>query len=238
MRGLQEGHGSRLAGIPSDEAAWEGKGGQVELELISHGRRRNTNSSDRVPDQERDKGVPSGGLPRKGWDTDGDEDIFLALACPGHRGHLGGGKSPTPKVLTMPHAGPLADPQWKTSRYCDVQGLGGAEEKATGGDRAAGKHRDSLRGLRETTRGGTKFQVPGANNDGRGQRLASGGGKPDEGAEELGTAETDTDQGRGGQENIGNIFKAVVQQVLLFGAETWVFTPIIERALDSFVHGA
>ena len=33
--------------------------------------------------------------------------------------------------------------------------------------------------------------------------LASGGGKPGEGAEELGTAETDTEQGRGGQENIG-----------------------------------
>ena len=50
--------------------------------------------------------------------------------------------------------------------------------------------------------------------------MASGGGKPGEGAEELGTAETDTEQGRGGQENIGEFFKAVVQQVLLFGAET------------------
>ena len=35
----------------------------------------------------------------------------------------------------------------------------------------------------------------------------------------------------------GNVFKAVVQQVLLFGAETWVLTPRIERALDSFMHG-
>ena len=30
---------------------------------------------------------------------------------------------------------------------------------------------------------------------------------------------------------------AVVQQVLMFGAETWVVTPRIERALDSFMHG-
>ena len=30
----------------------------------------------------------------------------------------------------------------------------------------------------------------------------------------------------------------VVQQVLLFGAEIWVLTPRIERALDSFMHGA
>ena len=36
----------------------------------------------------------------------------------------------------------------------------------------------------------------------------------------------------------GNFFKAVVQQVLLFGAETWVATPRTERALNSFIHGA
>ena len=35
----------------------------------------------------------------------------------------------------------------------------------------------------------------------------------------------------------GNCFKAVVQQVLLFGAETWVVTPRMERALSSFMHG-
>ena len=35
----------------------------------------------------------------------------------------------------------------------------------------------------------------------------------------------------------GNFFKAVVQQVLLFGAETWVVTPRMEHALDSFIHG-
>ena len=37
---------------------------------------------------------------------------------------------------------------------------------------------------------------------------------------------------------LGNFFKAVVQQVLLFGAETWVVLPILERALNSFIHGA
>ena len=36
----------------------------------------------------------------------------------------------------------------------------------------------------------------------------------------------------------GNFFKAVVQAVLLFGAETWVLTPRIERALESFLHWA
>ena len=110
--GLREGDGGRVAGISLDYVAWEGKGGQVELERISHGRRRNTDLSDRVPNQGRDEGMPSGGLPRKGWDTDGNENIFMAPACPGHRGYLGGGKPPPPKVLTMRHAGPVSDPQW------------------------------------------------------------------------------------------------------------------------------
>ena len=36
----------------------------------------------------------------------------------------------------------------------------------------------------------------------------------------------------------GNFFKAVVQQVLLFGAETWAVSPMMERALSAFIHGA
>ena len=36
----------------------------------------------------------------------------------------------------------------------------------------------------------------------------------------------------------GNLFKAVVQQVLLFGADTWVVLPIMERALNYFIHGS
>ena len=36
----------------------------------------------------------------------------------------------------------------------------------------------------------------------------------------------------------GNFFKAVVQAILLLGAETWVLTPRIERALESFMHEA
>ena len=67
-----------------------------------------------LPDQGKAEELPCGGLPRKGWDTDGDEDAFLSQACPGHRDHIGGGKPPTPKVLTMQLAGPVADPQWET----------------------------------------------------------------------------------------------------------------------------
>ena len=34
----------------------------------------------------------------------------------------------------------------------------------------------------------------------------------------------------------GHFFKALVQVVLLFETETWVLTPIMERALSSFHH--
>ena len=88
--------------------------------------------------------MPSGGLPRKGRDTDGDESAFLAPACPGHCDHIGGGKPPTYKVLTMRHAGTVAVPQWETQEHRDVQDWDREEETATGGDRDAGKHGDGL----------------------------------------------------------------------------------------------
>ena len=34
----------------------------------------------------------------------------------------------------------------------------------------------------------------------------------------------------------GHFFKALVQVVLLFGADTWILTPRMERALSSFQH--
>ena len=69
--------------------------------------------------------MPSGDLPGKGRDTDGDEGAFLAPACPGHRDHLGGGKPPTSNVLTMRHAGPVAVPQWEKQEHRNVQEWGG-----------------------------------------------------------------------------------------------------------------
>ena len=37
---------------------------------------------------------------------------------------------------------------------------------------------------------------------------------------------------------LGNFFKVVVQQVLLFGAETWVVSPMMEWVLSAFIHEA
>ena len=70
------------------------------------------------------------------------------------------------------------------------------------------KHGDGLRGLREATRSGPQFQIPGVDNDGGGRQLAISGGKPVEGEEELGTAETYPEQGRGGQEDIRDVFQS------------------------------
>ena len=90
-----------------------------------------------------------------------------------------------------------------------MQEWGGAKETPDGGDRTAGKHGEGLRGLRKANRSGPQFQIPGADNDGGGRRLASIGGKPSEGAEELGTADKDPEQGRGGQEGFWENFQSV-----------------------------
>ena len=108
----------------------------------------------------------------------------------------------------MRHAGPVAYPKWETSRYRDMQEWGGAEETATGGNTTTRKHGDGLQGILEATRSCSQFQIPGADHDGGGRRLASGGGKSCEGAEELGAADTDTHQGRGGQADIRDVFKS------------------------------
>ena len=78
----------------------------MELGSLGHGRR-TTDVPDGLPDQGRAAELPSRGLPRMGREEDGDADALLQPACPGYRDHLGGGKPPTPKVITMRHAGPL-----------------------------------------------------------------------------------------------------------------------------------
>ena len=135
MRGMREGDGGRVAGIPPYDTARKGEGITVEMRSLSHGRRP-TNISDGFPDQGRSEELTCGGLPRKGWDTDSGADEFLQPACPGHRDHLGGGKPPSPKVLMMQHAGPVAGTQQETPRHRDVQEKGGTEETADGGDRS------------------------------------------------------------------------------------------------------
>ena len=111
VRVMREGDGGEIAGIPPDDTSQTGKGRAVELGSLGH-RRRPANISPGLPDQGRAYELPCGGLPRKGWETDSDADAFLQPACPGNHDNLGGGKPPTPKVITMRLAGTVAGTQW------------------------------------------------------------------------------------------------------------------------------
>ena len=89
---------------------------------------------------------------------------FLQPACLGHRDHIGGGKPPTPKVLTMRHAGTVTGTQREAPCHRIVQERGGAEETADSGGRPEGKHGEGLLDLWEPNRYGQTVQVPGAGN--------------------------------------------------------------------------
>ena len=52
----------------------------------------------------------------------------------------------------------------------------------------------------------------------------------------MGAVVADIEPGGGGSEGVGKILKVATQSMLLFGAETWVLTPRMERALSSFQH--
>ena len=102
------------------------------------------NILDGFPNQGRAEELPCGGMPRKGWDTESYADAFLQPACPGRLDHPGGGKPPTPKLLAMRHAGPVAGTKWETPRHSDVQERGGTEVTADGGDRPERKYGEGL----------------------------------------------------------------------------------------------
>ena len=106
VRGMREGDGGRVFGVPQNDTAWEGNSGAIDLGSLSHGRR-TADVSVSLPDQGRAAKMPSGGLPRMGRDKDGDADALLQLACPGYCDHLGGGKPHPPKVITMRHYGAM-----------------------------------------------------------------------------------------------------------------------------------
>ena len=66
--------------------------------------------------------------------------------------------------------------------------------------------------------------------------MACSGRQPSEGKEDLGAVIMDFGLGEGGSKGVGAFFKVVTQAVLLFGAETWVLNPRMERSLSSFQH--
>ena len=109
--GMREGDGSGIVGTPQDDTAWADNRGAMELGSLDHGRRP-ADVLAVLPDQGRAAELPYRGLPRTGRDKDSNADEFLQPACPGYHDHIGGGKPPTPKVLTMRHAGPMVGAKW------------------------------------------------------------------------------------------------------------------------------
>ena len=66
--------------------------------------------------------------------------------------------------------------------------------------------------------------------------MACIGRQPWQGEKELGALISDIDPGGVDLKVLGHFYKAVAQAVFLFGAEMWLLTPCMKRALDSFQH--
>ena len=86
-------------------------------------------------------------MPGTSGDEDSDTGPFSAPACPGHRGHFGGGKPPPPTVTLMQHAGPLTCIERKAPCHRTVRQGVGAEEKAVSGGGIEGDIGEGLLGL-------------------------------------------------------------------------------------------
>ena len=106
VRGMREGDGGGIVGIPQDDKAWEGGRGEIDLGRLGH-LMRPVDVKAGLPYQGRAAELPSRGLHRTGRDEDGDVDELLQPACQGCRDHLGRGKYPPPKVITAQHSGPM-----------------------------------------------------------------------------------------------------------------------------------
>ena len=72
-------------------------------------------------------------MPGTSGGEDGNADPFSAPACPGRRGHFGGGKPPPTTVTPMKHSGPLVCVERKAPFHHTVCQGGGAGEKAVRG---------------------------------------------------------------------------------------------------------
>ena len=89
-----------------DDTTWVSGIGDMDLENLSH-RGRTANVIHGLTGQGRPTELPGKGMPRTSGYEDGDAGTSYAPACPGHRGHFGGGKPPPPTVPPVRHADTL-----------------------------------------------------------------------------------------------------------------------------------
>ena len=133
VQGVQGGYGGRIFGGAQDYTARASGRGEMELENLGH-RGKAVDVLHAFPSQGRPLELPGGGMPRTSGDEDGDAGTFSAPACPGHRGHFGGGKIPPPTVPPMRHTSPLVYTEQKAPWHPTVcQGIGAKEAVVSGG---------------------------------------------------------------------------------------------------------
>ena len=137
-------------------------------------------------------------------------------------------------VRSMRHDGPQAGPERTSSVHSIVCKGGGAEETTAHGGGDEGEFGAGLRGIRGTYKYFLAFRYLGrALTAGEDDWIAVVGN--------LGKARNSWGRLSGvlGREGTdpkvsGNLYKAVAQEVLLFGSEMWVLTKRMEKALYSF----
>ena len=100
-------------------------------------------------------------------DEDSDAGTLPAPACPGHRGHSGGGKPPPPTVHPMQHSGPLAGTERQTPCHRSVRQGIRVEEAAASGGGAEVELGEDLRGIRGAAGECNIISIPGKSVDGR-----------------------------------------------------------------------
>ena len=142
VQGVWGGDGGWIIGGTQDDA-WASSRGEMELGNLGHvGRALDVPHG--LPVQRRPTGLPVGGMTRTSGDKDGDTGKFSAPACPGHRGHSGGGKPPPPTVPLMRHAGPLAYTEQKAPCHRTVHQGSGSKEAAVSRGGIEGDHGEGL----------------------------------------------------------------------------------------------
>ena len=96
VQGVWGRDGGRIFGGAKDDMAWASGIGDTKLENLGHGGRA-ADVMHVLSGQGRPAELPGGGMPRTISNEDGNAGPFSAPACPGHRGHFGGGKLPHPR---------------------------------------------------------------------------------------------------------------------------------------------
>ena len=120
VQGVRGGDGGCIDGRAHEYTKWVSGRGDMDFNNLGHWGR----TSD-VPHGLTGQGRPID-LPWISDDEDGDAGPFYAPACPGHRGHFGGGKTPPPTVPLMQHDGSLACVERKAPCHHTVRQRGGA----------------------------------------------------------------------------------------------------------------